>query len=495
MSLTQKTFTGLKWSTASTIINAGVQVGYTAVMARLLDPKDFGLFAMASLFMRFGNYFAYMGLGKALVQKVKIDEYDIRATFTLSLILSIVVAIIMILIAPLSELIFKTPNLAPLVRILALGFIVNGLTSTSIALLRRDFNFKGSSIAEMISFVLGYVTVGVVLAYLDYGVYALVLTQISQGFLLLIIYYSMTKHSLKLYFNIDRYKSLFAFGGKVSLISFFEFISGNFDTFFIGRLFGAGTLGFYNRAQMLVQLPVYYLSNSFGKVFFPAFSVMQDNYSRLAKNYGDALMVLSFVLFPMCIGIAIYAEPIVLTLLGNDWRESIILLRFISLYIPFRFLIPISGLVCEAIAKLNFKIVLETSYIIIGAILVMIFREYGIRAFILILLTLDILRNIYYLYQIEVFLDVKHFTFIKKYIPAFYTSLLIAASMYLSLYVSNTFQLSSIFQLIIGIIVGVVLLMLSIHLKFNRIIREMIVDKADKLNMTKSKLFSFFIRT
>ncbi|RYY13923.1 MAG: hypothetical protein EOO36_15090, partial [Cytophagaceae bacterium] len=154
---------GVQWTTAATVLTAVMQIGYTAVMARLLDPAAFGLVAMAGVVLRFGSYFAEMGLGHALVQRADIDTDDVRATFTASLGLGLAVAGVAWLASPLAVFFLKNEAVVPLVRVQALGFILVGLGATAVSLLRREMRFEAIAKVEVAAYVLGYGGVGITL--------------------------------------------------------------------------------------------------------------------------------------------------------------------------------------------------------------------------------------------------------------------------------------------------------------------------------------------
>jgi len=136
-----------------------MQIGYIAVMARLLEPAAFGLVAMAQVVLRFGSYFAQMGMGQALIQKKNISKENIRAAFTSSVFLGFIFFVIIYFGAPLSLYIFNDIEVIPIIRVMALSLVLTGLSTTSLSLLRRNFRFKELAIVEIISYVIGYMGV------------------------------------------------------------------------------------------------------------------------------------------------------------------------------------------------------------------------------------------------------------------------------------------------------------------------------------------------
>ena len=239
--LTARTLRGTSWSLSSTIVNATLQIVLTAVLARLVLPSAFGLIAMAGLALRFGQYFAQMGLGQALVQTRVVDTDDVAATFTGSLALGAVFSAAFWVLAPAVAVVFRTPALMPVVRVLGIGRIFAGAGTAALSLLRRELRFKAIAVVDVVAYGVGYGLVGVVLAWRGAGVWSLVAASLCQTFLSSAGYYAASRHPLRLAFRWSAYRRLSGFGSRVSIIGFLEFIGSSLDTFAVGRVLGDAT--------------------------------------------------------------------------------------------------------------------------------------------------------------------------------------------------------------------------------------------------------------
>ncbi|UOQ76610.1 oligosaccharide flippase family protein [Hymenobacter sp. 5516J-16] len=305
--LTTAAVNGVKWSTAATITISLLQIGYTATMARLLTPAAFGLVALAGVILRFGSYFAQMGMEQAIIQKPEITRADVRAAFTSSLGLGILFAGALALGAPLAAGIVRAPEVVPVVRMLAVGLLLTGFNATALSLLRRRMKFRTLAIIEVTSYVVSYAALGIGLAFQGFGVWSLVAAMLGQGVLLTILSYAAERHDLRLLFDWETYRPLVEYGGRMSAISFLEFLTGSLDTLLIGRLLGAAALGIYSRGWMLIGLPVYLLTTSVSKVVFPSFSQMQTDRPRLKTVYLSSITLIAALVIPICAGAAIAA--------------------------------------------------------------------------------------------------------------------------------------------------------------------------------------------
>ena len=395
--LTSKTFHGLKWSYFSTIVNALLQIGFTAIMARLLEPAAFGLIAMAGVVLRFGAYFAQMGVGQALIQKAELTQEEIRAAFTSSALLGVAFSLLTYLIAPLGLLIFDVPEVVPVIRWMGFSFLFTGLSTTAVSLLRRKLDFRSLAIIEIVSYVIGYGLIGVAFASVGFGVWSLVAATLSQNILTMALSYLFNRHRVSLIFGWKFYKPLYSFGSRISFISFFEFIGSNLDTIAIGHFLGPASLGIYNRAFMLVTLPLYYFTTSFSKVLFPAFSKIQLELERLKNAYLSSITLTAAIVIPTCIGIMVAAQEIVLVLLGPKWTAAIPVLRILSLAVPMSMLLHFGGVLCDATANLNKKFMLQLNYVVMLAILFFLFRRYGVIGFATAVVIGELVRNVAYL--------------------------------------------------------------------------------------------------
>ncbi|SNC66430.1 Membrane protein involved in the export of O-antigen and teichoic acid [Hymenobacter gelipurpurascens] len=377
-SLTSATLRGMQWTTLATIATAVMQIGYTAVMARLLDPAAFGLVAMAGVVLRFGGYFAEMGLGHALVQRPQLTPYTIRAVFTASMVLGIAVAGIMWLLAPLAVFFLKNEGVVPLVRALSLGFVVNAAGMTASSLLRRELQFDTLAKIDIAAYVLAYGGLGIGLAWAGAGVWSLIAASLAQQFLVTVFAYATVRHSVKFLLGWEHYAPLLSYGGQVSVISFLEFLNTNMDTLLIGRLLGSAPLGIYNRAYMLLYLPAYFLSFSVGKVAFPAFSQLQEDPRRLGAVYLTCTTLVASLILPLCAGVAIAAPEIVRVLLGPRWTEAVPVLQVLSLAIPLIMTTLFAGIVADARANLRQKMALNLQYITLLVLLFLGLYRFGL---------------------------------------------------------------------------------------------------------------------
>ncbi|WP_299826467.1 lipopolysaccharide biosynthesis protein [uncultured Pontibacter sp.] len=429
--LASKAFSGLKWTSASTIANAVMQIGYTSVMARLLAPEAFGLVSLATVILGFGNYFATMGLNQAIIQKEHLTNANIRAAFTTSVVLGLLCSGAMWLLAPTAALFFENEAVTPVVRVLSVMFVINGLASTAISILQREMRFKAIGILETISYVISYLVVGVILAYLDFGFWALVYATITQMALSCAASYFMVRHSVIPIFAWSAYKPLFSYGSRMSFLGILEYVYSQLHIILVGKFLGMHKLGIYTRAHMLVNLPIYNITRTLSKVLFPSFSKLQNDVKKLAHVYLSSITLLAAVLIPVCMGILVSAPELVRILLGEQWGESVPVLQVLSLAIPIGFITMFSGIVCDAKAELNLKIVITVVYIVVLIGLFMLLRGYGLVGFAAAVLFGEIIRTILFQFAMKRILSVSFGKQLRCYIPGVLNGFAIAVAVHL----------------------------------------------------------------
>lgn len=476
-SLRSRTFNGIKWNAASTIVNAIAQIGYTAIMARLLEPAAFGLVAMAHVVLRFGSYFANMGMAQALIQKKEITEKDIRSAFTSSIVLGVFFFLVIYFLAPFSKLIFDSEEVIPIIKFLAISFIFNSLATTSSSLLRRKLDFKPLAIIQIISFIF-YALLGIYLAYQGLGVWSLVYSSLANTVLIAFLNYAVVRHSVIPYFKWKVYKPLLAFGGKISVTSFLEFFTSNIPIMLIGRFLGASPLGIYNRALMLVELPINYLNSSISKVLFPAFSSIQDHREKLKKVFLSSSSVIAFLILGICAGISASSENIVLSVLGEEWSEAIPVLTILSIVVGLRFLSHYGGIICDATATLNVKIYLKTVQIVLLLVVLYLIKDQGLVAFAAVILISETLVFIAYSFITRGILKFSAKEYINTYFPPFLSALLIGVVLFVANLILDLLDLVVYIKLVIDMIIGAAFMwLILVRAKINKAIFQELYSK------------------
>lgn len=446
-------------------------------MARLLSPSAFGLVAMGGVILRFGSYFAQMGMGQAVIQRKELRKEHIRAAFTSSVVLSALFLGLVWLLAPFALLIFRNPQVVPIVRVMAISFVMTGLSTTSLALLRRELKFKALALIQIVSYIIGYAGVGIISALSGFGVWSLVLASLSSGFLSGLLSYLVVRHDLRFIFSWEHYKPLFTFGGRISGISFLEFIGGTLDTLFVGRFLGATELGIYNRASSVINLPMQYFTTSVSSVLFPSFSRIQTEKVKLKRVYLNTISTVGLFLFAASLGVSVCSKQVVLVLLGPKWVAAIPVLQILALSTPFSLISHFGGVTCDATGYLTPKVFIQFFYILLLGSLFYVLGVHGLIGYAVALLIAQVVRTLVYIVLIAKLLGINPREIVNSYVPPFASGLMIAIAILLTRVLLNPFTRSNTVLLGAVMLVGALGLFVSFFLKINSDSREFLEER------------------
>lgn len=327
----------------------GIQFIVQIVLARLLLPEEYGLIALVTIFIALANVFVQSGFNTALIQKKDADEVDFSSVFYLSLLVAALLYIVLFLTAPLIANFYRNLHLIPVIRVLSITLFFGAFNSIQNAYVSKNMMFKKLFFSSLgATLVSG--TVGVLAAYMGYGVWALVMQQLANQFMITIILWFTVKWRPHLIFSIKRVKVLFSYGWKLLASSLLATLYNDIRTLIIGRIYSPATLGFYNRGKQFPQLIVSNIDGSIQSVMLPTLSAHQDDRRRVKDMVRRAIVTSSFIMLPMMVGLAVVAEPLVKILLTDKWLPSV---PFLQIFCASYALMPIHTANLQAINALG----------------------------------------------------------------------------------------------------------------------------------------------
>ncbi len=333
MSLKYKALNGVKWTSISSIIIAIIQIVQLSILARYLEPSDFGLMAIVTIIIGFSALFLDLGISASIIHKQNITHVQLSSLYWLNIASGLVLFIIIYSLAPFLANFYNETELIPIIQLLAINFVISSLGSQYGILFQKALKFNIMAKIGIISVVAGFV-VAVSLAINGYGVYSLVYAALTNAIVntSINIFIGIKEHRPSFIFKYHEITSMISFGmfqmGERSI----NYFGSQFDIVLIGKLLGLEALGIYTVAKNLSMRPAQIINPIITRVTFPIMSKVQDDTAKLKNIYLKTINYLSSVNFPIYILIAILAEPIVLTLFGEKWSDSIIILQILSLY-------------------------------------------------------------------------------------------------------------------------------------------------------------------
>jgi Membrane protein involved in the export of O-antigen and teichoic acid len=330
MSLKQKTFKGVIWSAVERFSTQGVQFLFGILLARLLTPNDYGMIAMLTIFMAVSQTFIDSGFGNALIRKPDRNENDKATVFFFNIFMAAACYAAIFLAAPYVAQFYNMPQLADILRILAINLIIQAFGSIQRLNLTIDLNFKMLAKISFSGAVVGG-TAGLICAYNGLGVWSLVVQQMTTTSFRVLLFWGLVRWRPKSFFNKTSFKNMFGFGSKLLASGLLNTLYENIYDLIIGKFFSASTLGNYSRASHFANFPSSNITGIFQRVTFPVLSKIQDDPVKLRKGYLKFLNMSTLVIFPLMIGLAALAKPFILLVLTEKWANVILILQIICI--------------------------------------------------------------------------------------------------------------------------------------------------------------------
>lgn len=344
-SIKKKTIKAFSWDFIGRLFSQSSTFVVSIFLARLLEPEDFGLIAMAMAFIHIGGVFIDVGFSAALIQNKENSESTYNTVFIFNIIAGTVLTGIVYLSSDYIGDFYQNKEVAKLVKWLSLFFILNSFNRVQNAILSRDLNFKALTLRLFIASSIGGI-LGVIAAYKGYGVYSLVMQTLSTAILSTILLWSTSKWRPKIEFSYSEMKKLFSF----SIFAFLERITNNIflrlDVLLLAKIFNPVAVGFYTRASTLQDQATKYSSSSIIRVLFPVLSKYQDNPSEFRRIYLKMFEIISFLSFGLTGLLFILGSDIIVSLFGQKWTPSIPIFQILILASA---TIPLNSLMWNAI--------------------------------------------------------------------------------------------------------------------------------------------------
>jgi O-antigen/teichoic acid export membrane protein len=335
MTIRAQVRTGLLWTAGARLLSQVFTWAITIIVIRLLNPGDYGLLAMATVFTAFLLLMAELGLGPAIVQAPDIEEVGLQRVFGAVLLMNGILLLLLYFAAPFIAAFFDESRLTPIVRVLALQFVPIAFSVIPNALLQRKLDFRRQSLIAFLSAVVSSVLT-LVLAFAGLGVWALVWGSVAASFCTAIALNIVSPFKRWPRVSLRGTRSLMVFGGNVTASRLLWFFYSQADVLIAGRILGKELLGYYSLSMHLASMPVQKISSIINEVAFPAFSRVQGNRDVVVSNVLKAFRVLCFVGFPFFFGISSIAPEVVVLLLGPQWTSAIFPLQVLALIMPLR---------------------------------------------------------------------------------------------------------------------------------------------------------------
>jgi O-antigen/teichoic acid export membrane protein len=464
-SLTDKTFGGFLIMFASSSAQVFLRVIFMSVLSRILTPEDFGLVAIATMITGFAELFIQLGVGPALVQLKILTEKHIRTGFTFSLMNGILMTVIFYLLSPFIADFFEMPELLEVLHVIVWIFPVRTISKISYNLLQRELQFKKLAGNEVISYVVGFGTVGIPMALMGYGYMSLIWGSLIQAIIYSIILFYYQPHKLKLKIDRPELKELISFGAYFSLSNIFSFFAMQGDYFVIGKLMGASSLGYYNRAYKLMNMSNTMVGSIMNKVLFPGFSKIQGDKDKAGIALRRSYNLIFMVFIPVSSLAVILAPEVIIILLGKQWYEVIPIFQILATGMMLRVGFKIGSSFARGSGMVKSNALIQFVYFVNVVLGAYIGSFYGLTA-VAFLVTIALLINFILLTNIAVkYSTLQWQSIIKDFFLLLITHLPITLLLYACTHWLRSLELSLFVILIIILLLWITIIILLLKYK------------------------------
>lgn len=455
-SLTDKTVKGVGWNTLDRIANYGIGFIVGIVLARLLSPEEYGLIGIIGVFTAIFNVILDGGLSTALIRKKGVTNEDYCTVFWTNLLLSFILTAILYLCAPFISFFFNRPELTPYIHVMSFILVINALSITQQARLTILIDFKTQTKISLIAHSLSGI-IGIVMAYVGFGVWALVAQQMTSRLFTTLLLWIYNKWWPSILFSWKSFKELFGFSWKLLVAEVINSLWTQLYNVVVGKYYNPQMLGQYTRAQQYSQLVSSSISDVILKVSLPVMSSIQNEDERLLRAFRKMIKITMLVSCLLLIGMAASAKALIYVLIGEQWMPCVPMMQILTFVLLTNPLsrININMLTVQGRSDIQLILQIIKCVLAIGPILLGIFVGfYWMLLASVVCSWFSIILNSYY--SGKKF----HYTWwmqLKDIAPSVIISIIMAVPVYLLSYLPISYYIILPLQLVVGFVLSIAL--------------------------------------
>jgi O-antigen/teichoic acid export membrane protein len=327
--LKEKTIRGGSARISALAASSVLRVASLMVLARLLEPNDFGLIGMVTVFTGILSLFRDFGLSAATVQRTTVTEEQTSTLFWINVLVGAMLTVIGVVLGPAVSTFYHEPRLVRVTAIVAFGFLLNGAGVQHSALLQRQMRFTALAVIDVVSLAVSTI-IAIGAAELGYRYWALVAMTLALPLSSTVGLWLSSGWVPGVPHKRSGVLSMMRFGGTVTLNSVVVYIASNFEKVLLGRYWGADAIGIYGRAYQLIRIPTDSLNSAFGEVAFSALSRTQNDPGRLKRYFLKGYSLVVALTLPITVACALFADDVIAVLLGPKWKSAMEIFRLLA---------------------------------------------------------------------------------------------------------------------------------------------------------------------
>ena len=451
MNSNKNVFSNLLWRFLERCGAQGVTFIVSIVLARLLDPDIYGTVALVTVFTTIMQVFVDSGMGNALIQKKDADDLDFSSVFYFNMAMCSFLYLVMFLIAPLIANFYENPELTPVIRVLSLILIISGIKNVQQAYVSRHMMFKRFFFSTL-GGTIGAAVVGIFMAYLGFGVWALVAQMLFNTAIDTTILWITVKWRPKKMFSLQRLKRLFSFGWKLLMSSLLDTIYNDLRQLIIGKLYSSSDLAQYNQGEKFPKLIVNNINTSIDSVLLPTMSKEQDNPEHVRNMTRRAIKTSTYIMMPCMVGLAVCAKPLVSLILTDKWLPCVPFLRIFCFTYAFYPIHTANLNAIKAVGRSDLFLILEIIKKVVGLIAILVTMRISVMAMAYSLLVTSVLSQIINSWPNKKLMDYSYFEQLKDMLP----QIALSVTMGIIVLSVNLLQLTPVIMVLVQLSLGVI---------------------------------------
>lgn len=445
-----KVFSNLIWRFSQVFGSNMVSLVVSIILARILDPEVYGTVALVTVIITVLQVFVECGLNNALVQKKNADELDFSSAFFFNLVLCLSLYAIMFLAAPLIARFYGNDQLVPVVRWISLSLVFLGIKSIQQAYVARNYLFKRMFFATLTG-TLGGACVGIGMAIMGYGVWALVGQTVFNSALDTATLWITVKWRPKMKVSAKRLGGLLSYSWKIIATNLLETLYTNISGLIIGKKYTESDLAFYNRGRQFPTLATFIFNSSMDSVLLVTMSAEQDDLARVSNMTRRTVRTSSYVMWPIAVGLAVCAESLIRLLLTDKWLDCVPYMQVFCIICAFQPLYTANLSAFKSIGRSDLFLKIELAKKIIGISLILISMRWGILAMAISEVITILLGHVINSLFSKRLLDYGFFSQMKDIFPSMFLALIMG----LCVWCVHLLGLSDFITLLLQIIFGI----------------------------------------
>lgn len=373
----QSVFSGMFWKFMERISAQLTSFVVSVVLARILLPEDYGTVAMVIVFINIANVFVTSGLSTALIQKKDATELDFSTIFYCTLVLSIFIYIILFIAAPYIATFYNRQELTSIIRVFSIKVIISSYNSVQHAYVSKHLMFKKFFYSTLIGTIVSGI-VGIILALSGAGTWAIVAQYLVNSTIDTIVLAFTVPWCPHYLFSMKAAKPLVRYGWKVLAADLIGTIYNNIRSLLIGKFYSSSDLAFYNKGKQFPELVCNNIDTTISSVLFPAMSNYGDVPAKIKALTRKSIQVSSYVIFPIMVGLAAVAKPLITILLTEKWIEAVPYLQILCIAYAINTISNANLQAMRALGRSDVVLKLEFIKKPIGLMLVLISIKFGV---------------------------------------------------------------------------------------------------------------------